>query len=179
MNYRDILGTLKNASPFDLYRLSCAIDREMGRPEHIVAVQRQIRTGQVIRYFDGSENREFEARVTKFGRSLLYIERIEDGQKWRIPYYMVNLGGVDVSVSQQGKGKIITANDLSIGQQIGFYDKSNQERSGIIERINQKTVSIQTDTGRWRVAYCYLFPVIEGDTFEVTDLISVAGNENS
>ena len=179
MNYRDTLETLSNASAFDLYRLSCAIDREMQRPEHIVAVQRQIRLGQVIRYFDGTENREYEARVTKFGRSLLHVERIDDGRRWRIPYYMVNLGEVDVSVSQPGNDKPITANDLSIGQQIGFYDKENQERSGVIERINQKSVSIRTETGRWRVAYCYLFPVIEGDTLDGADLISVADNETA
>ena len=179
MNYQDVLEALKNASAFDLYRLSCAIDREMDRPEHIVAVQRQIRPGQIIRYFDGSKNREFEAKVTKFGRTRLHVEHVEDGQKWHIPYYMVNLGGVDVSVSQQGKNKAITANDLSIGQQIGFYGKDNQERSGVIERINQKSVSIRTETSRWRVAYCYLFPVIEGDTFEVAELVSIEDNEPS
>ncbi|OED43091.1 hypothetical protein ACH42_10995 [Endozoicomonas sp. (ex Bugula neritina AB1)] len=177
MNYRDILETLKNASAFDLYRLSCAIDREMDRPEHIVSVQRQIRPGQIIRYFDGSTNREFEARVTKFGRTRLHVEHIEDGRRWRIPYYMVNLGGVDVSVSQHDKNKVITANDLSIGQPIGFYDRENQERSGVVERINQKSVSVRTETGRWRVAYCYLFPLIEGDTFEVAELISAEDNE--
>ena len=179
MNYRDVLEALKNASAFDLYRLSCAINREMNRPEHIIAVQRQIRIGQIIRYFDGSKNCEFEARVTKFGRTLLHVERVDDSQKWHIPYYMVNLDEVDVSVSQQGKNRIITANDLSIGQQIGFYDKNNQERSGVIERINQKSVSVRTEAGRWRVAYCYLFPVIEGDTFDVAELVSVEDNEPS
>lgn len=177
MNYRDALEALNNASAFDLYRLSCAIDREMRRPEHIAAVQRQIRIGQVIRYFDGSKNCEFAAKVTKFDRTRIHVEHVEDGQKWRIPYYMVNLGGVDVSVSQQGKNRSITANDHAVGQQIGFYDKESRERSGVIERINQKSVSIHTETGRWRVAYCYLFPVIEGDTFEATDLISVADNK--
>ena len=178
MNYRNVLEALKNASAFDLYRLFCAIDREMDRPEHIVAVQRQIRPGQLIRYFDGSKNREFEARVTKFGRTRLHVEHVEDGQRWRIHYYMVNLGGVDVSVSQQDKNKVITANDLAIGQRIGFYDRENQERSGVVERINQKSVSVRTETGRWRVAYCYLFQVIEGDTFEVPELVSVEDSES-
>ena len=176
MNYREVLEVLKNASAFDLYRLSCAIDREMERPEHLVSVQRQLRLGQVIRYFDGNTNCEHEARVIKFGRTRLHIEHLEGGQKWRIPYYMVNLDGADVSVSQHDKNKELTANDLSIGQQIGFYDRENQERSGVIERINQKSVSIRTETGRWRVAYCYLFTVIEGDTCEIAELSS--GEDN-
>lgn len=176
MNYRDILEALNNASAFDLYRLSCAIDREMRRSEHVAAVQRQIRIGQVIRYFDGAKNCEFSAKATKFDRTRIHVEHVEDGQRWRIPYYMVNLDDADVSVSQHDKSKELTANDLSVGQQIGFYDRENQERSGVIERINQKSVSIRTKTGRWRVAYCYLFTVIEGDTFEVAELSCAEDN---
>ena len=164
MNYSEVLQAMKSASAFDLFRLSCAIYRELERPEHIVAIKRLLKIGQTIRYFDSHENREYEARITKFGRTRLHVQNIEDGKRWNIFYYTVNLDNADVSVSQQSNDKPITPNDLHVGQRIGFYDRDNQERSGIIERINPKTVSIQTDTGRWRVAYCYLFQVIDGSS---------------
>ena len=174
MNYSEVLQAMQSASAFDLYRMSCAIYRELERPEHIVAIKRQLKIGQTIRYFDSHENREYEAKVTKFGRTRLHVQNIEDGKRWNIFYYTVNLGKADVSMSQQSKDKPITPNDLHVGQRIGFYDRDNQERSGIIERVNPKTVSIRTETGRWRVAYCYLFQVIdassEGDIIELAAL---------
>ncbi len=179
MNYSEILQAMQSASAFDLYRLSCAINRELDRPDHIVAVQRQLSIGQNIRYFDSRENREYEARVTKFGRTRVHVQNLVDERHWTIYYYMVNLANAEVSVSPKNQKQTLTANQLSVGQRIGFYDRENQETFGIIERINPKTVSIQTDASRWRVAYCHLFQVIDGTTHsDIVGQATLLSDEN-
>ncbi len=55
-----------------------------------------------------------------------------------------------------------------MGDIVGFYHQKYQEDiTGRVERLNQKTVSLITPAAkRWRVPYQLLYPVIDGQQIE-------------
>jgi hypothetical protein len=46
---------------------------------------------------------------------------------------------------------------------VGFVDRDQQERSGRIIRLNDKTVILQCGQQQWRVAYRFLHRVVDVD----------------
>jgi len=83
------------------------------------------------------------------------IVRNDNSKKfYALPYYMINIAGIDVSINDQQKN--LTINNLQVGECVGF-NKDGQEIIGFIERLNQKSVTLKTKCGHgWRVAYhCY------------------------
>ena len=58
MDFSKIIEELKQASLFDLYRLSVAINQQLENPR-----RRSLRSGKIISYFDDTENRLIEAKV--------------------------------------------------------------------------------------------------------------------
>ena len=85
MDYSKIIGELKQASLFDLYRLSVAINQQLENPRRLSEIKESLRPGKNISYFDDSENRLIEAKVIKLMRTRLLVENIDDQQRWEIP----------------------------------------------------------------------------------------------
>ncbi|MEG3641628.1 hypothetical protein [Magnetococcus sp. PR-3] len=176
MDYSQIIAALKEASLFDLYRLSAGINAMMDDPERIKTVKRNLKSGQHIRYYTEKDNTEVAARVLKIGAKYVQVEDIEGGARWRVPFHMINLCGVEVDIHTNGPSVKLDKNHLKNGEFIGFFDNHEQERHGRILRRNQKTVTIQTDdAGNWRVPYSRLFKVVDGNSAEVEDPTLIEG----
>ena len=92
MDYSKIMEELKDASLFELYRLSAAIIQQLEDPKRISEIRRHLRIGQIISYFDSTENRSIEAKVIKLKRTRLLVEAIPDKQRWDIPYLLDKFG---------------------------------------------------------------------------------------
>lgn len=78
------------------------------------------------------------------------------------PYAAINLDGADVQIREhkpQGLGR----NEIAIGEVVGFLDRDQQQRSGQVIRLNDKTVTLQCGKVQWRVAYCFLHRVVDSD----------------
>jgi hypothetical protein len=162
MNYTEILQALNEASLFDLYRLNSAIYNQLEDPARLAAVKRALIPGQRIRYFDGPRNRLIEARVEAIHRTRASVIDIEDGQPWKIPFYMIDLEGKDVQIAATAP-RGVDRNSLRVGDQVAFQDRNGQERYGEVIKLNAKTAGVRVKGSRWRVAYSLLSPVIEGD----------------
>lgn len=158
MNYSEILKEIEKASSFDLFRLSVALNRILEEPGRIIAVKQKLILGQEIEYFDPSENRVIKAKVTSFKRKKVSVENIYDKKKWVIPYYFINAENVDTTISENKVG--LGRNEVKKGDLVGFVDRSNRETYGRILRLNQKTVTLESENVQWRVAYQLLFKVI-------------------
>ena len=76
MNYSDIIGALDNATEFDLFRLSVAINRMLDDPKRIEQLKHQLKIGQEIEYFEPNENRIIKAKVIKLKRTKVSIKNI-------------------------------------------------------------------------------------------------------
>jgi hypothetical protein len=163
MDYSKIIENLKQASLFDLYRLSVAIDHQLEDPQRIAGAKKHIKPGQAISYFDRAENRLIEAKVIELRRTQLLIENSHDHQRWTIPLYWVNLDEVNTDIITSA-GKRLDKSQLRLGDMIGFRNRQNIDVHGKIIRLNQKTVTIRTDTDKeWLVGYEWLHLIIDGE----------------
>ncbi len=168
MDYTQLLHELQQASLFDLYRLQAGIGKMLDQPERIQAIKRRLRPDMQVTYFDERENRLIPAVVEEIQRTRLAVRNKEDGRRWSIRFCMINLDGVDTDIhASQGQ---VDRNKLKVGDTVGFHDRQQREQYGQIVRLNQKTVTIHTKVGtKWRVAYSFLFKVMDGEGGQVPD----------
>lgn len=165
MNFSDVLKALNSASAFELYRMRAAIDRVLDEPRWVRAVQSRLQLGQPIEYFDTQSNTLRRGQVLELRRKQAVILDKDDGKRWLISYVAINLDGADVQIReqpQQGLGR----NEVAVGDVVGFLDRNQQQRSGRITRLNDKTVTLQCDQQQWRVAYSLLHRVVESHVIE-------------
>ncbi|MBF0402292.1 MAG: hypothetical protein HQL90_16200 [Magnetococcales bacterium] len=176
MDYSEILHALQSASPFDLYRLRMGIDGMLQQPERMLPIKRQLRPGMAISYFCGRKNRLVDAVVEDVQRTCVYLKDTADGQRWSMPFYVINLAGVNTDIHPQQGQKRLDKNQLKVGETVGFLDREHRERYGTILQLNQKTVSILTTEGvRWRVAYSLLFKVMDAEGRREADIGLIEG----
>jgi hypothetical protein len=170
MNYTDVLNALKNASLFDLYRLSVAIDHEMENPERIHQVRQSFKEDDSISYFDRNTNSLIEAIVLQKNPKNVLVKNVKDQKIWSIQYCMLNIARTNVDIHSDKLSK----NNLKIGDCVGF-NHDGREIAGIVIRLNHKTVSLITkDRRRWRVSYKLLYKVIDADIVNMFDTKQIA-----
>jgi len=69
MDYSMILSELNNASLFELYRLNASIHQQLKDPQKIRLIQNTLKVGQLIKYFEVSENRLVDAEIIELKRT--------------------------------------------------------------------------------------------------------------
>lgn len=168
MDFTRTLKELQEASAFDLFRLRAAIDRVLDQPGWMVAVQARLRIGQNIDYFDPQTNRAHKGQLLEKRRKQAVVLDLETQKRWLIAYAAINLDGADVEIREQPV-KGLGRNSVAIGDVVGFVDKHQQQRSGRIVRLNDKTVTIQVGPQQWRVSYALLHRVVDGCAEDAAD----------
>ena len=164
MDYSKVMSELDDASLFDLYRLSAAISKELDNPRRIEKVKRMIKEGDIINYFENSENRLVQAEVLELKRTRVLVRNKHDMKRWTIPFYMVNVEDVATDITYPTTIKGMDRNDIRIGDLVGFRSKSNKNVRGKVMRINPKTVTVFVEPNqKWRVSYSMLYPIIDGE----------------
>jgi hypothetical protein len=162
MNYTDVMNALKTASLFDLFRLGIAISHEVESPDRIKAVRQAFKAGDTVSFFDETENMLRSAVVME--KNIKYVSLIDKAEKriWKVPYCFLNLGNVNTDIHCERHEKL-TKNHLKIGDCVGF-NKDGEQISGVVTRLNYKTVSLITGDGRrWRAGYSCLYKIIDAD----------------
>lgn len=161
IDYSKIKDFLANATLYELGRFSKVLLNEINNPKRIAAVRNQFKEGDKIEYFSCKNNRVVSGIVERKTPTTVWIQNCTDGRRWTMGYERIKLDSRDFVFSQkQGK---LDRNSLAIGDSVGFNHDGTQI-TGLIERLNGKTASlITTDRKKWRVAYAYLYFVIEGE----------------
>lgn len=162
MNFSEVFQTLNQASAFDLYRLQAAIDRALGEPRWLQAVQSRLKVGQTVQFFDARANKLKRGQVLEMRRKEVAVLDMEDAVRWILSYAAINLDGVDVQIREQ-KPQGLGRNEVALGDVVGFIDRDQQQRTGKIIRLNDKTVTLQCDRVQWRVAYSFWHRVVDVD----------------
>lgn len=165
MNFSDVLKALNQASAFELYRMRAAIDRVLDEPRWVQAIHARLQIGLAIEYFDAQANTLRSGKVLELRRKQAVILDQDDGRRWLISYAAINLDGTDVQIREQPR-QGLGRNEVAIGDAVGFVDRNQQQRSGRIIRLNDKTVTLLCGQQQWRVAYAYLHRVMDTDTIE-------------
>lgn len=177
MDFTEVMQLLKNASPYDLYRIKVAIQNEIEKPEHIREMRERFAVGDQVSYFDSDTNSLIHALVLEKNQKNAVLKILSNDQRWNIPYYMINLTGKESDIHINNKEKP-TKNNFKIGDCVGF-NNDGQQCIGTITKLNHKTASLITrDNKRWRVGYGILFKVLDGESADKVsnNLIGQNGN---
>lgn len=163
MEFDKILNDLNQASLFELYRLNQAIWIQLEDPGRNKFVKRQLQVGQEITYFDSEENKLIEAVIISVKRTRALVKNKHDGKGWNIPFYQINIQGIDPDIKSDKK-KGIDRKSLKVGEYVGFTDNDGHEVFGQVIKLNPKTAGVLVGKTRWRVYYSSLSPVLDGQT---------------
>ncbi|MBF0159798.1 MAG: hypothetical protein HQL58_09755 [Magnetococcales bacterium] len=177
MDFSKVVDELKQASLFELFRLSAAIDVMIKDPARIQAVRRRLRVGMTISYFDDSSNQMIEAVVLEINRSRLSVRNLHDDRRWSILFGSVNLDRIpaDIHAGSGGYGQKLDRNQLRVGEMVGFHHNGG-DLCGTIVRLNPKTVTLMTTQGqKWFVHYGHLFRIMEGESHHASDPMLIEG----
>ena len=162
MNFSEVVKTLNQASAFDLYRMRAAIDRVLDEPRWTQAIQRRLQVGQEVQYFSVQVNGLRRATVLELRRKQVVVREVETGAEWLLPYACINLDGADVQI-RENKPQGLGRNEFAVGEVVGFLDRDQQQRTGRVLRLNEKTVTLQCDQVQWRVGYSFLHRVVDAE----------------
>ena len=173
MNFSDVIKALNLASAFELYRMRAAIDRVIDDPKWLQAIQLRLQVGQEVSYFSVQSNALKRARVLELRRKQVILRDLDDAKSWIIPYAAINLDGADVQIREH-KALGLGRNEIAVGELVGFIDRDQQQRTGKVVRLNEKTVSLQCGNAQWRVAYSFLHRVVDADGLH-PDVIEIGG----
>ena len=165
MDYSATLASMNQASAFDLFRLRAAIDRVLDQPGWVDAVRAKLRVGQAVQYFDPQTNRAHQGQLLELRRKQAVVLDLESQKRWLISYAAINLEGADVEIRERPK-RGMGRNEVAIGEIVGFVDREQNQRSGKIVRLNDKTVTLISNNQQWRVAYGLLHRVVESSAIE-------------
>jgi hypothetical protein len=162
VNFTEVVKTLNNASAFDLYRMRAAIDRVLDEPRWMQSVQVRLKVGQEVEYFDPQANALRNGTLLEMRRKQAVVLDRSDARRWLISYAAINLDGTDVHI-RENKAQGLGRNEVSLGDVVGFVDRDQNQRTGKVIRLNDKTVTLQCGAAQWRVAYAYLHRVVDAD----------------
>jgi hypothetical protein len=165
VNFSEVIKTLKSASAFDLYRMRAAIDRVLDEPHWMQSVQAQLKVGQEVEYFDPQANGLRKGMLLEMRRKQAVVLDRDDARRWLISYAAINLDGTDIQI-RENKARGLGRNEVTLGDMVGFVDRDQNQRTGKIIRLNDKTVTLQCGAAQWRVAYAYLHRVVDANIHE-------------
>ena len=171
MNFSEVIQTLNQASAFDLFRLQAAIDRALSEPHWLQAVQSRLKVGQAVQFFDLRANKLKRGQVLEMRRKELVVLDLGAPMRWTLSYAAINLDGADVQIREQ-KPQGLGRNEVALGDVVGFVGRDQQQCTGKIIRLNDKTVTLQCGPTQWRVGYSFLHRVVDVDSavHEVVEL---------
>ena len=165
MNYADVLEALKKASLFDLWRLNAAIRHLLENPHKQNAIKVTLHPGQSVQYFSGRENCEVSGHIVEIKRNRVLVKSARDQKIWAVPFYMLNLQGIDTAISSSDPRTKLDRNSVKVGDRVGYKDRNQRDVYGTVIKLNPKTATIKIPTGEvWLVYYEHLFAVFEGET---------------
>ena len=162
-SFNSILEQLEPWSLFELNRLHSAMERLLDDPTRNAAIRRQLKVGMKITYFSGDKNCLIEAIIQEIRKTWASVINIHDGRRWSIPFYLINLQNMDISIAPKKHSGSLDRNSLKVGDHVGWNSKLGHDLYGVVEKLNPKKALIRLGNGeRWAVSYSLLFLVMDG-----------------
>jgi uncharacterized protein YkvS len=176
VSFENLTTFLNGASLHEIYRVSVALFNELEKPKRIAAVKNSIKVGAVVDFFDGQTNLTHRGEVISKSTKYASVMKVGTRGVWKIPYHMLVIDSREFDFSSKGKG--LNKNQIKVGDIVGF-NKDGEQITGQVERLNQKTVSLITNTNhKWRVAYGLLYSIIDGEHREGEKELTIEYNPN-
>ena len=162
-NFNSILEQIEPWSLFEINRLNSALRNFLDDPARNEAIKRQLKVGMKITYFCDEKNTLIEAIIEDVKKTRAVVVNIHDGRRWSINLHLINLQGIDTSITANKISGELDRNTLKVGDRVGWRSKLGHDLYGVIEKLNPKKAVIRlSNDERWRVSYSILFVVMDG-----------------
>jgi hypothetical protein len=166
-----IFKQLESLSLFELNRLRSAISIALEDPDKNQSIKNHLKVGMKITYFSSNKNSLIEATVVDIRKTRASVVNTDDGVKWNISFYLINLQGIDVNIVPKRSFGGLDRNSLKVGDHVGWHSKLGYELYGVIEKLNPKKALIHLGDGQqWTVSYPLLFLVMDGVSIQSRNL---------
>lgn len=169
MNDTKLIEALSNASSLELFELSRIIDRLLADPRRIIAIRNKLNLGKSVRFMDWRTGQMRSGKIVAIKDAQVTVHEDGTRSQWKLSYAAID-PGVD---SEQVESQSPTINiqpppqkqgrdDFRRGDKVSFTDKYLQPQVGTIARINQRTASVEFESGPgWRVPFAMLSHVMD------------------
>lgn len=158
-----IFKQIEKLSLFELSRLNCAISNTLNDPGKNLAIKRHLRVGMKIHYFCSNKNKLVEAVILEIRKTKASVINQDDGVTWTIPFYLINLDGVDTTIRPKTTSGGLDKNTLKVGDRVGWHSKLGYDLFGIVEKLNPKKALVRINSDElWTVSYSLLLMVMDG-----------------
>lgn len=176
MNINTIFKQIETLSLFELNRLSCAISNTLENPERNLAIKRHLRLGMTIHYFCSVKNKLVEATILDIRKTKASVLNQDDAVRWTIPFYLINLEGVDTTIRPKTAFGGLDKNTLKVGDRVGWHSKLGHDIFGVVEKLNPKKALVRINSDElWTVSYSLLFMVMDGAKTTNNGLLCIEG----
>ena len=152
MNYTNILEELNNASLFDMFRLTHALNNEIKDSNKIKLIKNNLRVGQIVSHFNNDCNTLEDVEIIKLNKTRCTVRKLNDESLWDVVYASINMDNADININTNQKYGL-TKNQISIDEILIFLDNDNNPKYGKVIRLNQKSVTLLVNDEKWRVGY--------------------------
>ena len=163
-----LIDTLNQASSLELFQLNTLIERMLADPRRIIAVRTNMHMGQTVRFLDWRDGQMRNGRVVAMGDAKVTLHEEGTRVEWKLPYTAVEppqtTGGAAENPPPSPPGAQLKPGrgDFRCGEKVSFEDKYLKTQVGIVVRINQRTVTVDTGDGHsWRVGFPLLRHVLD------------------
>ena len=157
-----LLDSLRNASSLDLYALNLMVNKLLADPVRLLEIRRNLHLGAPVMFYDHRTSTLTPGRVIELRQKDVCVQ--EDSayrRQWILPYAAIAIDPADRTSQPASPQPSVTPTAFQIGDTVAFTDKHLREHIGIVERLNEKTVSINCDGERWRVTRRILRKIID------------------
>ena len=158
-----LLDSLRNASSLDLYALNLMVNKLLADPVRILEIRKNLHLGAPVMFYDHRTSTLAPGRVIELRQKDVCVQ--EDGayrRQWILPYAAIAIDPADrASQPAPPPPPHVTPTTFQVGDTVAFTDKHLREHIGTVERLNDKTVSINCDGERWRVTRRVLRKIID------------------
>jgi hypothetical protein len=157
-----LLDALRNAPSLDLYQLSLTAHQMLADPQRIIAIRTQLYLGARVMFFHHRTHDLVPGTVVEFRPTEVAIQDDATRKQWWLPYAAIVPDPTVQRVPEPPTPKpTMRSVNFQVGNTVGFTDKYMREHVGKITRLNDKTVSVESDGGRWRVPPRLLRKIID------------------
>lgn len=164
-----LVAALPQAGTLDLYRLEYAIRALYSEPRRVLEIRRHLHWGMTVRFFDATAGVMRNGRIVALRQHDVSIDETDRPSRWSgVPYAAIDLQPMAVeeveileAVRPAARVAAKTRADFKPGDSVSFTDRNGRTVFGRIVKLNQKTASIDTEGGNWRVSYPLLQPVVD------------------
>lgn len=162
-DFNSILEQLEPWSLFELNRLYSAIATILDDPKRNEAIRCHLSVGMQITYFCCDKNCLVDATIVKIKKTRVNVINTHDNKRWNISFYLINLEGIDTTITPKKYSGGLDRNSLKVGDHVGWHSKLGRDFYGIVEKLNPKKALIRLGNGdQWTVSYSLLFLVMDG-----------------